>query len=238
MVDTSGHSATLPIITNGAQTFSNSATGFTGTVHETAAGTNVIIRTPSDSGVSGLTLADSQGDSFLLTGFANVAAALSGASAGSLTVTGAQNAQVTLGQGNYNVLVSAATPSVSAILTAGSGTDTMTFVGPGTAVFNAGSGTTVINGGSGPDDVIFGTGTTDVKNNAGADNYTFHAGDGTATIETFSVAMGDVLNIDKSLQGSLSESVLGGSTLLSFGSGHSILLGGVTHYDVTQIHWT
>ena len=113
----------------------------------------------------------------------------------------------------------------------------MTFVGPGTAVFNAGSGTTVINGGSGPDTVIFGTGTTDVKNNAGADNYTFHAGDGIATIETFSVAMGDVLNIDKSLQGSLSETVLGGSTLLSFGSGHSILLGGIANYDVTQIHW-
>ena len=114
----------------------------------------------------------------------------------------------------------------------------MTFVGPGTAVFNAGSGTTVISGGSGPDEVIFGTGTTDVKSSAGADSYTFHAGDGTAKIETFSVASGDVLNIDKSLQGALSELVLGGSTLLSFGSGHSILLGGVTHYDVSQIHWT
>ena len=123
-------------------------------------------------------------------------------------------------------------------MTAGSGTDRMTFLGSGHADFVAGGGSDTIVGGQGGNTVTFGTGTSQVWGGLGADTYVFHSGDGLQALQTFDAAKGDVLDIDTALKSSLHASSAGGSTLLSFGSAaHGILLQGVSSFDTAQIHW-
>ncbi|HET9020132.1 MAG TPA: hypothetical protein VFN46_11120, partial [Acetobacteraceae bacterium] len=108
----------------------------------------------------------------------------------------------------------------------------------GHATFVAGSGSDIFMGGQGGNDVTFGTGSAQVWGGLGADSYTFHAGDGLQVIETFDAAKGDVLDIDSALKSALHVSSAGGSTMLSLGgSGHGILLQGVSGFDTAQIHW-
>jgi beta-glucanase (GH16 family) len=235
--DSSGATASLPLA-QGTQTLDPAKTGLAGPITETAGNGVTEFSTPSGSGVEGLTIQDSAGGSYQTDGFAKVQAALSGASAGSLAIDGAQNATVSLGDGNYAVRVSSLVSSATVQISGGSGTDQMTFLGSGHASFTAGAGSTVIVGGQGGNDVTFGTGTSQVWGGLGADSYTFHAGDGLQVIETFDAAKGDVLNIDSSLKSALQVSSAGGSTMLSLGgASHGIMLQGVSHFDTAQIHW-
>ena len=61
--------------------------------------------------------------------------------------------------------------------------------------------------------------------------------DDTAVAPAHDAAKGDALNIDHSLRGALTETESNGSTRLSFGAGHSILLQGVSDYSTSHIHW-
>ena len=237
VADGTGRIVSLPLAA-GTQTFAPSTTQLSGPVTETTANGVTDVSTPSGSGVVGLDIQDGAGGSYQADGFATVQATLSGASDGSLSVNDAQNSYVTLGSGNYTVRVASLISSATVQATAGSGSDRMTFIGSGTASFVCGSGSDTIVGGQGGNSITFGTGSADVWGGTGADTYTFHAGDGMQTIETFDAAKGDVLNIDTALKASLQETGSGGSTLLSLGgSGHGILLQGVASFDTSQIHW-
>jgi hypothetical protein len=86
--------------------------------------------------------------------------------------------------------------------------------------------------------INFGTGNADVWGGREADSFTFHAGDGLATIETFSALKGDVLDIDHTLKGAMTQTSTSGGTLISFGDpNHGILLHGVTSLPASSIHW-
>ncbi len=236
--DDKGKTASLPLGT-GTQTLAASTTGLAGAITEkTASGVTDFV-TASGSGVTGLAIKDAAGKSWQTDGFSTVSATLSGATAGSLAIDGAKKTTVALGSGNYTVRVTSLISTATVSMTAGSGTDRMTFVGAGKATFTAGGGSDTIVGGQGGNTVTFGTGTSQVSGGSGADTYIFKAGDGLQDIATFNAAKGDVLDIAKSLKSSLHESSSGGSTLLTFGTAsHGILLQGVSSFDTAQIHWT
>ncbi|MBV9250436.1 MAG: hypothetical protein JO227_14470, partial [Acetobacteraceae bacterium] len=85
-----------------------------------------------------------------------------------------------------------------------------------------------------------GAGSLDVKGGSGKDAYVFHASSGSLTMEDFSLAKGDTLTIDKSLQASLHEASDGkGGLLLSFGSNSSqfVDVHGVGALPASNITW-
>jgi hypothetical protein len=146
--------------------------------------------------------------------FLDVNANLSGAAKGSLVVDGAERASVTLGDGNYTVRIQNDSSVVSHLTW-----KDVSFNGR----------TSTIN---------FGTGNADVSGGKEADTFVFHAGDGLATIETFSALKGDVLQIDHTLKGAMTETLTSGGTLISFGDpNQGVLLHGVTNLAPTGIHW-
>mgnify|MGYP001136326934 CR=1 FL=1 len=209
----------MPIIASGTQTFAATDTGLAGSVGESVA--DGVTTFTAGSGISGIALSDADGGSYALQNFAAVSADLSGASGGTLAINGASSADVTLGDGNYGVTVANTVGAAAASFTAGAGSDQIRFDG------------------SGPADFTFGTGTATVWGGSGADSFNFHDGDGLGTIANFSASQGDGLDIDAALKGSLTTSVSGGNTLLSFGdSQHGVLLQGVSNFDTNTIHWT
>jgi hypothetical protein len=86
---------------------------------------------------------------------------------------------------------------------------------------------------------IAGKGALTVTGGAGADNYIYHMGSGLMTIQDFSVAKGDILTVDKALQGSMRQiSDNQGGTMLRFGSADvGIDLKGVDALPSTGINW-
>jgi hypothetical protein len=79
-----------------------------------------------------------------------------------------------------------------------------------------------------------------VTGGSGKDTYVFHAGSGLLTLDDFSLAKGDTLIIDKSLQTSLQQSSDGqGGTFLSFGTGtgHGVDIHGVAAMPSTNVVW-
>ena len=74
---------------------------------------------------------------------------------------------------------------------------------------------------------------------AGKDAYVFHSTSGLLTLEDFSLAKGDTLTIDKSLQGSLHETSDGiGGVILSFGTaGHGVDIHGLSALPSSNIAW-
>jgi serralysin len=88
-------------------------------------------------------------------------------------------------------------------LTEGSANATVTS-DAGINTFTAGAGKLIVTGGS------------------GADAYIFHKGDGTMTVNDFSLAKGDALTIDLSLKGAAKFASDGhGGTMISFGTATS-----------------
>ena len=84
---------------------------------------------------------------------------------------------------------------------------------------------------------IAGAGSLDVTGGAGKDAYVFHSNSGSLTLEDFSLAKGDTLAIDKSLQGSMKATSDGlGGIMLSFGTNDSIDLRSVA--AVPTIQWS
>ncbi len=87
---------------------------------------------------------------------------------------------------------------------------------------------------------VAGAGSLDVTGGAGKDAYVFHADGGLLTLEDFSLAKGDTLTIDKSLQGSLHQMSDGrGGTMLTFGTDttHGVDLHGVASVSSSNVLW-
>ena len=188
--------------------------------------------------------------------------------ASTLEIGNAMGGTIALGSGNYNTLINARSASADAPSNVfhvglGTGTDTFTLSGdPGrtTAIVNAGAGTAgmsfvnvlnaTVTGGSGAASVLFGSnsgtgtitagsGILDVTGGAGKDLYAAHAGIGLMIVENFSLAKGDILQVDKALQASLVEQQQASGVMLSFNgdASHGVLLKGLTTLSPTSIAW-
>lgn len=240
-VKDAGHSANLPLIGSGSQSFAPSDTGLPVTVAESVSGGTTSFTTPAGGDTTAIVLKDVVGGSYTTHGFETVSAQLAGANDGMLTVAGITRATVHLGAGDYTVNVwqsTKATPNPNgATFIAGSGHDVIAFHGTETASFTGGSGTASYHGGGGADTITFGHGADDVWGGGGADVFVYGAHAGAEKIEDFSKSA-DMLQISSTLQSSMTEEAVSGGTMLSFGSGQSLMLAGVTNFDTHSIHWT
>jgi hypothetical protein len=96
----------------------------------------------------------------------------------------------------------------------------------GSNTWTAGIGSLEVSGGSGADTYVYRTGVS-------------HTGNGRLTVDDFSAAKGDVLDITRSLKKSMTIASDGkGGTLLSFASGGGVDLKGITTNPINLIHWT
>ena len=113
------------------------------------------------------------------------------------------------------------------------------FIGPASVTLTGGAGQATVTADMGTNKFVAGAGSLDVTGGGGKDAYVFHATSGQLTLEDFSLAKGDTLTIDKSLQGSLHEASDGnGGMMLSFGSnGQSVDLHGVASLPASGVNW-
>lgn len=127
----------------------------------------------------------------------------------------------------------------AAAVTLGGGTSQIKFLGAGSVKLTGGSGQATVSSDLGNNSFIAGSGTLDVTGGAGQDAYTYHAASGMLVVEDFSLAKGDTLTIDKSLQASLHvESDGMGGSLLTFGNyTHGVDLHGVASFASSNVHW-
>ena len=110
----------------------------------------------------------------------------------------------------------------AATVTLGTGASQIKFVGPSSVTLTGGAGQATVTADAGNNKFVAGAGSLDVTGGAGKDAYVFHTTSGLLTLEDFSLAKGDTLTIDKSLQGSLHEASDGtGGTMLTFGANTS-----------------
>lgn len=147
----------------------------------------------------------------------------------------------TLGSGKDTLVIdgSGSWGLTSANVTAGSGTASMAFTNTAKVKVRGGSGSAIVTGGDGGNTFVAGTGSLEAKGGSAADTYVFHAGAGSLTIDNFSVAEGDTIQVDASLKGSMSSSAMVSGVVLSFGSGgsHQIALKGLSSDTAVPIHW-
>jgi hypothetical protein len=152
---------------------------------------------------------------------------------GSLQENLSQTGTYTVG-GDTFVLSSGNVVSV----TLGTGVSQINFIGASSVTLTGGSGQATVSATMGNNNFVAGSGSLDVTGGAGKDAYVFHANSGLLTLEDFSLAKGDTLTIDKSLQGSLHEASDGiGGTMLTFGTGHSVDMRGVASLPSSNIAW-
>jgi Ca-dependent carbohydrate-binding module xylan-binding/Glycosyl hydrolase family 26 len=130
--------------------------------------------------------------------------------------------------------------SGNAAVTLGAGASQIKFVGPGSVTLTGGAGQATVTADAGNNKFVAGAGSLDVAGGAGKDAYVFHTTSGLLTLRDFSLAKGDTLTIDKSLQGSLHETSDGvGGVMLSFGTaGHGVDIHGVAAMPTSNIAWT
>ncbi|MGA8192638.1 MAG: hypothetical protein WB902_04625, partial [Acetobacteraceae bacterium] len=87
---------------------------------------------------------------------------------------------------------------------------------------------------------VAGTGTLDVTGGGGKDAYVFHANGGLLKLEDFSIAKGDTLTVDKTLQGAMQQTSDGqGGTMIAFGVGatHGVDIHGLATMPTTSVLW-
>jgi hypothetical protein len=128
----------------------------------------------------------------------------------------------------------------NATVTLGTGTDKIAFIGGSTITLTGGAGTATVTADTGNNTFTAGSGSLDVTGGSGRNTYMFHTSSGLLTIEDFSVALGDKLVLDKSLQGSMKQMTDGmGGTLLTFGTGgsHAIDIHGIVAVPSSSITW-
>src|SRR5215212_380626 len=125
---------------------------------------------------------------------------------GIVTVTSRNSASVTSGAGTITMNADGATINVLAPGTAkvvlGTTPTTMKFINMAAITLTGGAATATIIADSGSHTFISGKGALTITGGAGADNYVYHMDSALMTIQDFSVAKGDILMIDKTLQGS------------------------------------
>jgi hypothetical protein len=129
----------------------------------------------------------------------------------------------------------------AADVTLGTGTSQIKFVGASSITLTGGSGEATVAADAGTNVFAAGTGSLDVTGGGGQDAYVFHANSGLLTLEDFSLAKGDTLIVDKSLQGgSLHQASDGtGGTMLTFGAntGHGVDIHGLAALPSSNIVW-
>jgi serralysin len=128
----------------------------------------------------------------------------------------------------------------AASVTTGTGASQIKFVGPSSVTLTGGAGQATVTADAGNNNFVAGAGSLDVRGGAGKDAYVFHTTSGLLTLEDFSLAKGDTLTIDKSLQGSLHEASDGtGGTMLTFGTNttHGVDIHGAA-MPSSKIVWT
>jgi hypothetical protein len=128
----------------------------------------------------------------------------------------------------------------AADVTLGTGTSQIKFVGASSITLTGGSGEATLTADAGTNVFAAGTGSLDVTGGGGQDAYVFHANSGLLTLEDFSLANGDTLIVDKSLQGSLHQASDGtGGTMLTFGANtsHGVDIHGLAALPSSSIAW-
>ena len=128
----------------------------------------------------------------------------------------------------------------AATVTLGTGTSQIKFVGPSSVTLTGGSGQATVTADAGNNKFVAGAGSLDVTGGAGKDAYVFHSTSGLLTLEDFSLAKGDTLTVDKTLQGSLHEaSDAKGGTMLTFGTNtsHGVDIHGLAALPSSNIVW-
>jgi Ca2+-binding RTX toxin-like protein len=121
----------------------------------------------------------------------------------------------------------------------GTTSTTMKIINMAAVTLIGGTAAAAIIADSGSNTFIAGQGTLTITGGGGANNYVYHMDSARVTIQDFSAAKGDVLEIDKTLQRIMSQtSDNHGGTMLSFGSAAAgIDLKGVVALPSTSIHW-
>jgi hypothetical protein len=116
---------------------------------------------------------------------------------------------------------------------------TMKFINMTTVTLIGGTATAAVIADTGSHTFIAGEGALTIAGGGGANNYVYHMGSALMTIQDFSAAKGDILEIDKTLQGLMSQtSDNQGGTMLSFGSAATgIDIKGLAALPSTSIHW-
>jgi len=162
---------------------------------------------------------------------------------GVVTVTGRNSVSVTSGADTTTMDANGATinllaPGIAEVAL-GTTPTTMKFINMAAITLTGGAATATIIADSGSHTFISGKGALTITGGAGANNYVYHMGSALMTIQDFSVAKGDVLMIDKTLQGSMSQmSDNQGGTMLNFGSAAAgIDVKGMATLSSTSIHW-
>jgi hypothetical protein len=152
-------------------------------------------------------------------------------------VSSSNHFSISGGSGTDTLVVNGYNSLTQVSVVAGSGNETMTFTGVGTVGVTGGSGNDTVHGGNAGNSITAGTGTMNAWGGTGADAYTYHAGDGTLTIQNF--AAGDYLFIDRSLQPWMTATIGGSGVTLSFdnNAAHQIVLKGLTALPAA-ISWT
>ena len=121
----------------------------------------------------------------------------------------------------------------------GTAPTTMKFINMAAITLTGGAATAKIIADSGSHSFISGKGALTITGGAGANNYVYHKGSALMTVQDFSLAKGDILMIDKTLQGLMSQiSDNRGGTMLNFGSAAAgIDVKGMATLSPTSIHW-
>ena len=154
---------------------------------------------------------------------------------GSLTELLSQTGSYTVG-GDTFVL----TAGNAASVTLGTGTSQIKFIGASSITLTGGSGQATVTADAGTNKFVAGTGTLDVTGGGGKDAYVFHANGGLLKLEDFSIAKGDTLTVDKTLQGAMHQASDGqGGTMITFGAGatHGVDIHGLATMPTTSVHW-
>jgi hypothetical protein len=162
---------------------------------------------------------------------------------GTVTVTGGKSISVTSGADTATMHANGATinlltPGIAEVVLGATPTK-IKFINMGAITLTGGAGTATIMADNGSNTFIAGRGRLTITGGSGINNYIYHVGSALMAIEDFSVAKGDVLTIDKSLQGSMRQTSDGqGGTMLTFGSAATAIdLKEIVALPSTSIHW-
>lgn len=162
---------------------------------------------------------------------------------GIVTVTGRNIVSVTSGTETLTMDANGARINLMASgfaeVALGTTPTTMKFLNMAAITLAGGAATATIIADNGSHTFISGKGALTITGGAGANNYVYHRGSALMTVQDFSVAKGDILMIDKTLQGLMSQiSDNRGGTMLRFGSATAgIDVKGMATLSPTSIHW-